>query len=452
MKKAKKTADINDATSMPSQKMWDLAKIRPYPNNPRTHPQEQVTLLATLMKKHGIDQPIVVDEDGVIIKGHGRRLAAIEAGFKQFPVIQHLGLSEDDKRAIRLSDNSVALLSGWEPNLLRMELADLSAAGYDMPLLGFSDVQLVTFMANVPSGKDPEATPEPPKTPVSRLGDVWLLGKHRLLCGDSTKANDVDMVLGGNKPNLCVTDQPYGVEYDADWRNDRDRANGKAYGARAIGKVENDDRADWREAYALFPGDVIYGWSADLRSREIIEALNSCGFVTRAQIIWVKDRLIIGRGDYHFMHEPCWYAVRKGKKGNWSGDRKQTTVWEIAHTKSETGHSTQKPIECMRRPIQNNSKPGDYVYEPFAGSGTTLIAAEMMNRYCLAIELNPSYVDVIVRRWQEFAQGEATLEGDGRTFDMMAKDRLKTRSAKAIGKTLDVPPKRRERSPAASPS
>ena len=184
-------------------KDWPLSKIIPYPNNPRTHPAEQITLLATMFVKYGIDQPIVVDEDGIILKGHGRRAAAVEAGMKSFPVVQHLGLSEDDKRAIRVSDNQVQLLSGWDENLLRIELTDLKTAGYDLPLLGFNQVQLVSFMANVPTGADPEATPEPPADPVTRPGDVWLMGKHRLLCGDSTKSRGCRVAFWVAISHIC---------------------------------------------------------------------------------------------------------------------------------------------------------------------------------------------------------------------------------------------------------
>jgi DNA modification methylase len=181
--------------------------------------------------------------------------------------------------------------------------------------------------------------------------------------------------------------------------------------------VLNDDRADWRDAWALFPGDVAYVWHADLRAREVVESLEACEFQMRAQIVWAKDQLAMSRGHYHFQHEPCWYAVRKGATGHWSGDRKQSTLWEIPKPrKSETGHSTQKPVECMKRPIENNSKPGDYVYEPFSGSGTTIIAAEMAGRKCLAIELNPAYVDVAVMRWQTFTGKVATRESDGQPF------------------------------------
>jgi hypothetical protein len=202
------------------------------------------------------------------------------------------------------------------------------------------------------------------------------------------------------------------VNYNPRWRQ-RAGVN-TASGAKGI--VLNDDRADWREAWALFPGDVAYVWHGALHAATVAQSLQSSGFAIRAQIIWDKTRLVIGRGDYHWQHEPCWYAVRSGKTGHWSGDRRQTTVWSIAHMKSETGHGTQKPVACMQRPIENNSSPGQAVYEPFSGSGTTIIAAEMTGRACHAIELSPVYVDVAVLRWQNFTGADAVLEGDGRTF------------------------------------
>jgi DNA modification methylase len=213
------------------------------------------------------------------------------------------------------------------------------------------------------------------------LGDVWLLGGHRIICGDSTKAEDVERVLAGVKPHLMVTDPPYGVEYDANWRNVAMRADGTPSDGRAVGKVLNDGQSDWREAWALFPGDVAYVWHAGRHASSVQSSLEASKFEIRCQIIWSKGRFAIGRGDYHWQHEPCWYAVRKGKTGHWAGDRKQTTLWEISHNKSETGHSTQKPVECMKRPIENNSSPGQAVYEPFSGSGTTIIAGEMTGRH-----------------------------------------------------------------------
>ena len=231
------------------------------------------------------------------------------------------------------------------------------------------------------------------------------------MCGNSTSADDVKKLLGMAKPHLMVTDPPYGVEYDAEWRKERGISNGGAFG-----KVLNDDKADWREAWALFPGHIAYVWHADLRANSVFDSLIACDFKMRAQIIWAKNSLVMGRGDYHFQHEPCWYAV-KGK-GNWTGDRKQTTLWEIDKPqKSETGHSTQKPVECMRRPIVNNSAIGDCVYDPFLGSGTTVIAAQTTERQCYGMELNPAYVDIAVRRWQDFTGKKAVHAETGQLFD-----------------------------------
>lgn len=221
-----------------------------------------------------------------------------------------------------------------------------------------------------------------------------------------------------------VTDPPYGVEYDPAWRNDALRADGSAIGCRAIGKVENDDRADWTEAWKLFGGDVAYVWHAGLFAQVVADSLIAAGFELKTQIIWNKSNFAIGRSHYHWKHEPCWYVVRKGKTGHWNGDRTQSTVWDIQKpNKSETGHGTQKPVECMERPIRNNSNYGDSVYEPFSGSGTTIIAAEQTGRRCYAMELSPNYVDVAVKRWQTATGKVAYLEESGKTFEHAAKDR-----------------------------
>jgi len=248
---------------------------------------------------------------------------------------------------------------------------------------------------------------------VSRPGDVWLLGRHRLVCGDATRIEDVARALNGVRPHLMVTDPPYGVSYDPSWRENAGLTEGSVI---ARGKVLNDDRADWREAWALFPGDVCYVWHGALHGATVARSLESSGFAIRSQIIWDKMRLVIGRGDYHFAHEPMFYAVRKGKSGHWAGGRNQTTVWQIPHRRNASGHGTEKPVECMKRPIENNSSAGQAIYEPFSGSGTTIIAAEITGRVCHAIELNPAYVDVAIRRWQDFTGEAAILDGDGRSF------------------------------------
>ena len=397
---------------------WPIAKLQAYARNAKTHGADQVAKIAASMAEFGWTVPCLVAEDGELIAGHGRVLAATQLGLTEAPVIVLGHLSEAQRRAYRIADNKLTELGAWDEALLSVELNDLLAEDFDLSLIGFDDAELEVLLAG---GGDPEAAsrdgeddvPEVPETPISRSGDLWVLGKHRLLCGDATVATDVATILNGVLPLLMVTDPPYGVQYDPGWRN-----KAGAAATKRIGKVLNDDRADWREAWALFPGDVAYVWHGALHATTVADSLIASGFNIRSQIIWAKDRLVLSRGDYHWQHEPCLYAVKKAGKGHWAGDRKQTTLWQIANKDqdAETVHGTQKPVECMRRPILNNSSLGQAVYEPFMGSGTTLIAAETTGRVCLGIELNPAYVDVAVERWQQFTGQNAVLDEDGRTF------------------------------------
>lgn len=401
----------------------DTALLVPYARNSRTHSPEQVQQVANSIKEFGFTNPVLIDANNGIIAGHGRVMAAQSLGLEQVPCIRLAYLTDAQKRAYIITDNQLALNSGWDEAMLKAELHDLQAIEFDMSLMGFD----VEFLEDMLEGEQPEnnndadSVPAVPVNPVTKPGDVWLLGKHRLMCGDSTSADCVTKLMGGGMPHLMVTDPPYGVEYGADWRNNALRADGSAISGRAVGKVLNDDKADWREAWALFPGEVAYIWHASSRTHEVVASLHSCNFELRALIIWAKNNLVIGRGHYHSKHEPCWYAVKKGGTGHWNGDRKQTTVWDIPKPlKSETGHSTQKPVECMRKPIENNSQTGDGIYEPFSGSGTTLIAAEQMKRICYAMELSPNYVDMAVKRWQDFTGKQAILEATGQTFDELS--------------------------------
>jgi DNA modification methylase len=403
-----------------------LEALKPYEANPRVHSPEQIAQIARSIGEFGFTMPVLVDESGEIIAGHGRVLAAKTMGLAEVPTVNAVGWTEAQRRAYRIADNQLTLLGGWDDELLQSEMLQLQGADFDLALTGFDDAGLAGLLDRLPEGAtDPDEAPQAPQVAASRLGDCWLLGRHRLVCGDACADVAVVAALDGVRPNLMVADPPYGVDYDADWRNRADRANGKPYGALAIGQVANDDQSDWSTAWALFPGDVVYCWHAGRHASTVQASLEASGFEIVSQIIWAKTRLIISRGDYHWQHEPCWYAVRKGKKHGWHGDRSQTTLWTIDHQKSETGHSAQKPVECMRRPIENNSSPGQAVYDPFVGSGTTIIAAEMTGRACHAIELNPVYVDVSVLRWQNFTEKKATLDGDGRTFDEIAAVRLK---------------------------
>ena len=401
-----------------------VASLVPYARNARTHSPDQVDQIAASIREFGWTIPVLVDEEGTLIAGHGRVMAAKKLGISEVPVMVAEGWSEAQRKAYVLADNKLALNAGWDNELLRVELEGLKELDFDISLTGFSGDELVSILADKTEGlTDPDQTPEPPLEPVSVLGDVWLLGNHRIVCGSSTEVEIVDKALNGVKPHLMVTDPPYGVEYSADWR---DKALGGKSGGRATGVVKNDDKADWREAWALFTGDVAYVWHAGNMAHVVAESLLACDLHIRAQVIWAKSHFAIGRGDYHPQHEPCWYAVRKGKTGHYDGGRKQSTLWQIDKPqKSETGHSTQKPVECMKRPIENNSSPGQAVYEPFSGSGTTIIAAEMTGRCCHAIELNPAYVDVAVTRWQDFTGNEAVLESTGQTFSEVKSGRGK---------------------------
>lgn len=428
---------------------FKTAELVPYAKNARKHSAEQVAQLAGVIREFGFVVPVVIDGDKGLKAGHGRVLAAQLLGMPEVPAVQLTHLSEKQWRAFVLADNQIALNAKWDDDLLRVELADLRLEAFDLSLLGFPAKELEDRLGTNAGLVDENIVPEPPKRAVSRVGDIWQLGKHELACGDCTKAGVVERLLRGRIPALMCTDPPYGVSYDPLWRHEaginknRDRQ----------GKVKNDDRADWKEAWDLFPGDVVHVWHGGLHSATVQRSLEAAGFEMRAQIVWVKDRFALSRGHYHWRHEPAWYAVRRGKTARWRGGRKQDTtwrieglldkalaarvleqvkktgtqdtVWEIPLTVDDgsTSHGTQKPVECMRRPMRNSTAPDGLVYEPFCGSGSSLIAAETIGRSCLAVELDPLYVDVAVLRWQAFTGLRATLQGEGLAFELVAKQR-----------------------------
>lgn len=426
---------------MPAPKI-SLRKIddlQPDPRNARTHSADQIAQLVASIDRWGWTNPILADD--LVRAGHGRLAAATEIyrsgrrihmapgkdrGGAQLPpdtvpVIDCSGWTEEERTAYGLADNQLALQAGWDETLLAEQIRELQGADFEIDLLGFDSDALDALLLPAAEEAAEDPTPLAPEEPVSQLGDCWQLGAHLIRCGSSTDPEAVAALLDGESPHLMVTDPPYGVEYDASWREE----SGLNRKGAATGKVLNDDKADWREAWALFGGDVAYVWHGGLHAHTVAESLTASGFELRSQIIWDKGQMVISRGDYHWEHEPCWYAVRKGRTGHYNGDRKQTTVWKIAKpSSSETGHSTQKPIECMERPIRNNSKRGDAIYEPFSGSGTTIIAAERTGRRCFAMELNPAYVDVAVARWAQLTGRDAVLVGDGRTFAEVARERV----------------------------
>jgi DNA modification methylase len=381
--------------------MWPVARLIPYARNPRRN-DGAVTRMCEAIREFGFRIPVVARSDGTVVDGHLRLKAAQQLGLDEVPVALADDLSEAQIKAFRLLANRSAAWAEWDDELLTLELQDLQDAGYDLGLTGFDVAELRSLLDDVPATglTDENVVPETPVEPLTKPGDLILLGSHRLLCGDATRAEDVARLLDGVRPHLMVTDPPYGVDYDPSWRNDAGVSATKR-----TGRVANDDRADWRDAWALFPGDVAYVWHAAVHATTVAESLVACGFELRAQIVWSKNRFALSRGDYHWQHEPCWYAVRKGARSHWQGARDQSTLWSIAASGAEdaaTPHGTQKPVEAMRRPIVNNSARGDTLYEPFCGSGTTLIAAETVGRVCLAMELDPAWCDVIAERWQAF--------------------------------------------------
>ena len=414
---------------------WPIEQLIPYANNARVHSEADLDKLAASIRKWGWTMPALVDEEGVLLAGHLRVGAAAKLRLPEVPVIVARGWSDEEKQAYRLADNELAARASWDPDLLRNELRDLKFSGFDLELTGFEPDRLEDILAGLGSSglADPDNIPPLPDQPVTRPGEGWLLGDHWVGCGDSTSAADVELVLAGSQPHLMVTDPPYGVGYDPSWR----RSLG--YGKLAQGRVLNDDRADWRQSYALFTGDVAYVWHGALHGDVVAAGLAACGLQPRAQIVWAKQHFTLGRGDYHWRHETCWYAVREGRTSHWQGGRTQTTVWEIANNnpfgnpqrEQSWGHGTQKPVECMRRPIVNNSRPGQLVYDPFLGSGTSLIAAEMTGRSCRGLEISPAYVDVILRRWQAFTGRTAIHQASGQSFDERADRQGRDRSGSA---------------------
>ena len=394
---------------------WPLQKLVPFVRNARTHSLSQVAEIAGSIRAFGFSNPILVSEQGDVIAGHGRLAAARQIKLAEVPVIVLSGLSETQRRQLVLADNRIALNAGWDVEMLNLELTELSVIGTDLSLLGFNKKELATALNGSGAGlTDENEIPAVTERSISRAEDIWCLGPHRIACGDSTDADVVKALLAGVAPQLMVTDPPYGVAYDPEWRH---RIGVNKSDKR--GKIQNDERADWAEAWALFPGEIAYVWHGALHASTVAESLQKTGFTIRSQIVWAKERLVMSRGDYHWQHEPCWYAVRK--KGNWTGDRKQTTLWTIPTRgqDAETKHSTQKPVECMRRPMLNNSDPGQAIYEPFLGSGTTLIAAQSTGRVCYGIEIDTLFIDVAIKRWQAFTGENAIRLSDGETFNTL---------------------------------
>lgn len=398
---------------------WPIERLSPYARNPRRN-DDAVDRMTAAIQQFGFKIPILIRSNGQIVDGHLRLKAAKKLGLSDVPVILCDEWSGQQVKAFRLLVNKSATWADWDEELLSLELADLKDLEFDLALTGFDPSEIDELLFSSPPDAETDHVPAPPQNPVSRPGDLWLCGEHRVLCGDATSVDDVRHVLGTQRPLLMVTDPPYAVEYDPLWREEAGLGE-----QRQVGLVRNDDRVDWSAAFALFPGDVAYVWHAGVHAGEVATGLLASGWDIRSQIIWGKQHFALSRGHYHWQHEPCWYVVRKGRPSHWRGDRTQSTLWEVAnlnpfggHAEEETatGHGTQKPVELMRRPILNHTERAEHVYDPFLGSGTMLIAATLQTGICYGLEIEPAYVDVVVRRWQTLTGKQATLTPGGRTF------------------------------------
>lgn len=403
-----------------------ISWLKPYPNNARTHPPAQVTMLAELLKKHGPDQPIVTDEDGVILKGHGRRLAAIAAGFEEFPVVVRTGMTDAEKTAMRLDDNQVTLLGGWDNELIRAEIGSLKLVGYDIGLLGFQESQLRGWGVIQQPPVDADAVPEIPKSSVIRRNDLWVCGEHRILCGDASSIDDVIRLMDGQKAVLFSTDPPYAVGYeggthpaaDGQRRASRDKNWSKVYQEAS----SEDDGEEFYSAFvkvalenAIIENAAWYCWHSSIRAPMVERVWNKFGAFAHQQIIWVKSRGVLTHSTYLWKHEPClmgWVRGKKPKTKTHGNTVFNTTVWEVPNSEIESDeHPTSKPTKLFTVPMEVHTAPGDICYEPFSGSGSQIIAAQIMQRKCFAMEISPVFVEVAIRRWEKFSGKLATMEG-----------------------------------------
>ncbi len=379
-------------------KLVSVNKLVPYQNNARTHSPEQINKLRSSLREFGFINPIIIDKDYGIIAGHGRLLAAKEEGMTEVPCVFADHLTEAQKKAYIIADNRMALDAGWDEELLRVEIEALQAEAFDLALTGFDEKELSKLFDGGNDIEDDnfDADEELKKPVFNKAGDIWRLGRHRLVCGDSTKAETYETLMEGKKANLVVTDPPYNVNYEG-----------------TAGKIQNDNMASEKFFDFLFDAfsnmekvmaddASIYVFHADTEGLNFRKAFEAAGFYLSGCCIWKKPSLVLGRSPYQWIHEPCLFGWKKSGKHQWYSDRKQTTVWEFEKSKKNTDHPTMKPIPLLSYPIENSSMSNTIVLDPFGGSGSTLIACEQMDRSCYTIELDEKYCDVIVRRYIEF--------------------------------------------------
>jgi DNA modification methylase len=406
--------------------LWLIDKLIPYSRNPRTHSDAQIAQIAASISQFGFNNPILVDTTNGIIAGHGRLLAARKLGLTEVPVIVLDHLSEAQKRAYIIADNQLALNAGWDEDLLRVELAALQQEDFDVSLIGFEDEELVRLLAAQDGAEgltDEDAVPELQQTPISQLGNFWILGDHRLLVGDATDTDVVAKLMAGAAGDLVFIDPPYNVDYQG-YTEERLKIKGDRM---SDADFKHFLQATFRSCRTVVkPGASMYVCHSSSWQREFQNALEGAGFEVRCQIIWAKNTFAWGFGRYKFQHEPIFYAHVTDQKDCWYGDKTQSTLWQEKKPAANRIHPTAKPVELVERALLNSSKPGDIVADLFGGSGSTLIGCERRGRRARLAEIDPKYADCIVRRFQEYTGKQAMLDGDGRSFEEIATERAGT--------------------------
>lgn len=387
----------------------------PYARNSRTHSDAQVAQIAASIKEFGFTNPVLIDEDGGIIAGHGRTLAARKLGLSEVPCLRLSYLSEAQKKAYVIADNKLALNAGWDDEMLKVELSELKDLDFDLSLIGFDADELANLLEpeRVEGLTDEDEAPEPPKNPTTVFGDIWVMGKHRLMCGDSTSIEHLEKLCDNQMVDMWLTDPPYNVAYEGKTKDSLTIQND------SMG--DDDFRQFLRDAYVaadtvMKSGAVFYIWHADSEGYNFRGAAQDAGWKVRQCLIWKKSSMVMGRQDYHWKHEPCLYGWKEGAGHLWAADRKQTTILEFEKPSRNGEHPTMKPVALFEYQLLNNTKGGDIVLDSFGGSGTTLIAAEKNGRIARLMELDPKYCDVIVKRWEEFTGKKAINELTGEFF------------------------------------
>jgi DNA modification methylase len=398
----------------------------PTVNNPRTHTRSQVASIAASIREFGWTNPILIDEENRVIAGNARCEAARNLRMEEVPVIVLRNLSPAQKRALVIADNQLAIAgAGWDEDLLRVELALLQEADYDLGLVGFDDVELARLLEAQDAAEgltDEDSVPDVPEAPVTVAGDLWVLGDHRVFCGDAAEQSDVDRVMADSPADLAFTDLPYNVDYEG-YTEDRLKIAGDKMTAEQFLAFLLASFRSYRRA--LKPGASIYVCHSSLWQREFQGSMESAGFEVRCQIIWAKNTFAWGFGRYKFQHEPIFYAHVKDQKDSWYGDKSQSTLWQEKKPAANRIHPTAKPVELVERALVNSSKAGDIVADFFGGSGSTLIGCERRGRKARLMEIDPRYADCIIKRWEDYTGKKAVLDGDGRSFSEVAEWRKK---------------------------